>query len=151
MSAAVEQASGKQPTVYHNDHSRPERPVIRTLEEEIGRVVRARVVNPKWIAGVMRHGYKGVFEIAATVDYMFAFSATTGAVKDHHFDAAYNAYLCDETVLEFMRDKNPAALKELADRFHEAIERGLWTPRSNSAKFNLEQIAQTSSANPPID
>ena len=81
--------------VYHNDHSRPERPVLRTLEEEIGRVMRARVVNPKWIAGVMRHGYKGAFEIAATVDYMFAFAATTGAVQSHHFDLAYDAYLGD--------------------------------------------------------
>ncbi len=71
----------------------PERPRIRTLEEEVGRVVRARVVNPKWIAGVMRHGYKGGFEIAATVDYLFAFAATARAVRDHHFDAVYAAYL----------------------------------------------------------
>ena len=91
LSAAVEDASGKKPRIYHNDHSRPERPVIRTLEDEIGRVVRSRVVNPKWIAGVRRHGYKGAFEIAATVDYMFAFAATTGAVRDHHFEAAYQA------------------------------------------------------------
>ncbi len=96
MSAAVETASGKQPRVYHNDHSRPERPVIRTLEEEVGRVMRSRVVNPKWINGVKRHGYKGAFEIAATVDYMFAFAATTGAVKTHHFDLAYDAFLADE-------------------------------------------------------
>ena len=67
--------------------------MIRTLEEEIGRVMRSRVVNPKWIAGVKRHGYKGAFEIAATVDYMFAFAATTGAVKTHHFDLAYDAFL----------------------------------------------------------
>src|SRR5690606_3398255 len=73
MAAAVKHASGKAPVVWHNDHSRPERPVVRRLEEEIARVVRARVVNPKWIAGVMRHGYKGAFEMAATVDYMFAF------------------------------------------------------------------------------
>src|SRR3546814_1561167 len=74
-------------------HSRPESPKIRTLEEEIARVVRARAVNPKWIAGVMRHGYKGAFEMAATVDYLFAFAATTRAVADHHFDAVYAAYL----------------------------------------------------------
>ncbi len=80
MTAAVRHLSGARPTVYHNDHSRPESPRIRTLEEEVGRVVRARVVNPKWIKGVMRHGYKGAFEMAATVDYLFAFAATTGAV-----------------------------------------------------------------------
>lgn len=141
ISAAIETIKGEKPTVYHNDHSRPERPVIRTLEDEIGRVVRARVVNPKWIAGVMRHGYKGAFEIAATVDYMFAFSATTGAVRDHHFDAAYNAFLGDDIVRAFIADKNPDALREIADRLIEAIDRGLWTPRSNSAKFELESLS----------
>ncbi|MEE9314049.1 MAG: cobaltochelatase subunit CobN [Rhizobiaceae bacterium] len=141
MTAAVEHVSGARPTVYHNDHSRPERPVIRTLEEEIGRVVRARVVNPKWIAGVMRHGYKGAFEIAATVDYLFAFSATTGAVRDHHFDAVHQAFIGDDVVRTFMEEKNPEALKEMADRLLEAQERGLWTAKSNSAKFELEQLA----------
>ena len=138
MTAAVEHLSGTRPVVYHNDHSRPERPVVRTLEEEIGRVVRARVVNPKWIAGVMRHGYKGAFEIAATIDYMFAFAATTGAVKDHHFEAAYNAFLMDEAVRDFLNENNPAALAEIRDRFAEAIDRGLWTPRSNSARAVLQ-------------
>ena len=141
MTAAVETLKGARPTVYHNDHSRPERPVVRTLEDEIGRVVRARVVNPKWIAGVMRHGYKGAFEMAATVDYMFAFAATTGAVRDHHFDAVYQAYMVDDTVRGFIADKNPDALAEMADRLSEAIARGLWTPKSNSARFDLERIA----------
>ncbi len=140
MSAAVEALKGERPVIYHNDHSRPERPVIRTLEEEISRVVRARVVNPKWIAGVMRHGYKGAFEIAATVDYMFAFSATTGAVRDHHFDAVYNAFVADENVRQFMADKNPAALKEMAARLIEAMDRGLWKARSNSARVELERL-----------
>jgi cobaltochelatase CobN len=91
MTAAVRYLSGDNPAVYHNDHSRPESPRIRRLEEEIGRVVRARVVNPKWIAGAMRHGYKGAFEMAATVDYLFAFAATAQAVSDHHFDAVIAA------------------------------------------------------------
>jgi len=141
MTAAVEAIRGERPAVYHNDHSRPERPVIRTLEDEIGRVVRARVVNSKWIEGVMRHGYKGAFEMAATVDYMFAFAATTGAVRDHHFEAVYQAYLVDETVRGFIADKNPDALAEMADRLREAIERGLWTPKSNSAQFDLAGLS----------
>ena len=140
MAAAAEHLSGRQPVVYHNDLSRPEKPVVRTLEDEIGRVVRARVVNPKWIDGVMRHGYKGAFEIAATVDFMFAFAATTGAVKDHHFEAAYQAYVLDERVRDFLAKKNPAALTEMAARFAEAIDRGLWTPRSNSARFELDML-----------
>jgi cobaltochelatase CobN len=141
MTAAAEALSGHMPVVYHNDHSRPEKPVIRTLEEEISRVMRARVVNPKWIAGVMRHGYKGAFEMAATLDYMFAFSATTGAVKSHHFDLAYQAYIADDVVRGFIEKSNPAVLKEMTERFLEAMERGLWRPKSNSAKFDLERIA----------
>ncbi|MCO6185787.1 cobaltochelatase subunit CobN [Rhizobium sp. L1K21] len=142
MTTAVEHLKGERPAIYHNDHSRPERPVIRSLEEEISRVVRGRVVNPKWIAGVMRHGYKGAFEITATVDYMFAFSATTGAVRSHHFEAAYQAFIADDAVREFMADKNAPALKELAERFMEAADRGLWEPRSNSARFTLEDISR---------
>jgi len=142
MTAAIEHVAGVRPKVYHNDHSRPEKPVIRSLEEEIGRVVRARVVNPKWIEGVMRHGYKGAFEITATVDYMFAFAATTGAVRDHHFEAVYQAFILDERVRDFMADKNAPAQRELADRLIEAIERGLWTPKSNSAKFTLSELAE---------
>jgi cobaltochelatase CobN len=142
MTAAVEAARGTRPAIYHNDHSRPERPVIRSLEEEIARVVRGRAVNPKWIEGVKRHGYKGAFEMAATVDYLFAFAATTGAVRDAHFDAVYQAYLMDEETLAFLREKNPDALREMAAKFEEAIDRGLWTPKSNSAKFALSEVAR---------
>jgi cobaltochelatase CobN len=144
IAAAVEHLSGKRPRAYHNDHSRPERPVVRTLEDEIGRVVRARVTNPKWIAGVMRHGYKGAFEIAASVDYLFAFAATTHAVRDHHFDAVHAAFIEDETVRAFMAEANPAALRETAARLAEALERGLWKPKSNSAGGLLADLAGAS-------
>ncbi len=143
MAAAAEALRGVRPAIYHNDHSRPEKPVIRSLEEEIGRVVRGRVVNPKWIEGVMRHGYKGAFEIAATVDYLFAFAATTGAVGNHHFEAVYQAFVADPKVRDFMEEKNPAALSEMKERLLEAIERRLWTPRSNSAQFDLTDINET--------
>jgi cobaltochelatase CobN len=137
MTAAVRHLAGEQPEIYHNDHARPETPRIRTLKEEIGRIVRGRAVNPKWLAGVMRHGYKGAFEIAATVDYLFAFAATARVVEDHHFDALYEAYLADDRVRDFIAEANPAALREIAERFQEAIERGLWRPASNSAHRDL--------------
>ena len=140
ISAAVEKLRGQAPTIYHNDHSRPERPVVRTLDEEIGRVVRSRAVNPKWIAGVKRHGYKGAFEIAATVDYLFAFAATTGAVRPHHFDLVHEAYLEDDETRQFMETHNPAALREIAQRLDEAMERGMWIPRSNSARGLIEHL-----------
>lgn len=140
--AAVELLQGRKRPVYHNDHSRPERPVIRTLEDEIGRVVRSRVVNPKWIAGVKRHGYKGAFEIAATVDYLFAFAATTGAVRDHHFDLVAQAVLEDEDTRAFIAEANAPALADIADRLQEAIDRDLWTPRSNSIRGLVERFGR---------
>lgn len=138
--AAVSTLQGRDRPIYHNDHSRPERPVIRTLDDEIGRVVRSRVVNPKWIEGVKRHGYKGAFEIAATVDYLFAFAATTGAVKGHHFDLVYSAFIDDDDTRDFIDEHNAPALKEIAERLTEAIERGLWMPRSNSARARLDAL-----------
>ena len=140
LASTVETLRGSAPVSYHNDHSRPERPVIRTLDEEIGRVVRSRAVNPKWIEGAKRHGYKGAFEIAATVDYLFAFAATTRAVRGHHFDLTYESYLEDAQTREFIATHNAPALKEIAERFQEAIDRGLWVPRSNSARARLAEI-----------
>ena len=142
MAAAVHHLSGVRPALWHNDHSRPESPRVRRLEEEIARVVRARVVNPKWIRGVMRHGYKGAFEMAATVDYLFAFAATARVVGDHHFDAVFEAYLEDREVRAFLEENNPAALREIAERLAEALDRRLWRPRSNSVHVALAEIAQ---------
>jgi cobaltochelatase CobN len=137
LAATVKHLTGKKAVVWHNDHSRPETPKIRSLDEEIARVVRARVVNPKWIQGVMRHGYKGAFEMAATVDYLFAFAATADCVADHHFDAVFEAYLLDDAVRDFIAAHNPNALKEIADRLQEAQTRGLWKSRHNSAHQRL--------------
>ncbi len=137
--ATAESLTGRKPVAYHNDHSRPERPKARTLEEEISHVMRSRVVNPKWIDGVKRHGYKGAFEIIATVDYMFAFAATTGAVKTHHFDLAFEAFVEDGATREFIRANNRYGYDELIAKFNEARARGYWTPRSNSAFAFLEE------------
>lgn len=137
LTAAVTHLRGAAPATYHNDHSRPERPVIRTLANEIGRVMRARVSNPKWIAGCQRHGYKGAFEMAATVDYLFAFAATTQAVASHHFDMVYAAYIADEDVQAFIDDNNPCALRDIKKRLRQAYDKGFWQPRSNSALKEL--------------
>ncbi len=133
LTATAETLTGHKPLNYHNDHSRPERPLTRTLEEEISLVMRSRVVNPKWISGVMRHGYKGAFEIIATVDYMFAFAATTGAVKTHHFDLAFDAFVLDDRVREFIETNNRYGYDELLANFRQARERGFWQPKSNLA------------------
>jgi cobaltochelatase CobN len=139
--AAAESLTGARPAAYHNDHSRPERPLVRTLEEEISHVMRSRVVNPKWIAGMMRHNYRGAFEIIATVDFMFAFAATTGAVKTHHFDLAFAAFVEDDAVRDFLRASNAHGYAELLAKFTEARQRGLWSPRSNAVFAYLEDFA----------
>ncbi|WP_375449797.1 cobaltochelatase subunit CobN [uncultured Devosia sp.] len=138
LAAAAEMLGASNPLIYHNDHSRPDRPLIKTLEEEIAFVMRSRVVNPKWLNGVKRHGYKGAFEIIATFDYMFAFAATTGAVKTHHFDLAFEAFIEDQATRDFIIHNNRFGYDELIARFNEARTRGLWTPRSNSAYAFLE-------------
>ncbi len=138
--AAAAELSGREPEVLFGDHSRPETPRVRRLKEEIGRVVRGRAANPKWIRGVMRHGYKGAFEMAATLDYLFAFAATTRLVEDHHFDALFEAYLQDPEVRGFLAENNPEALREMADRFAEALERGLWHPHGNRVAAVLDEI-----------
>jgi cobaltochelatase CobN len=140
LASAVYSLRGRAPRIAHIDTSRPEAPVSRPLAHEISRVVRGRAANPKWIAGVMRHGYKGAFEIAATVDYLFGFASSTDAVSNHHFDQLFAAYLEDERVRDFMETANPAALRETAARFAEAIRRGLWTPRSNRAGYLIAEL-----------
>ncbi|MBB6576021.1 cobaltochelatase CobN [Comamonas odontotermitis] len=126
MVAAVRHLGGGEPAVYHGDHGNPQSARIRSLAEEIGRVVRARVTNPKWIAGAMRHGYKGAFEMAATVDYLFGFDATTQLVSDVHYALVTEAYVQNESVRQFLRDHNPQALSDIVGRLLEAIDRGMW-------------------------
>ncbi|MEO0384399.1 MAG: cobaltochelatase subunit CobN [Pseudomonadota bacterium] len=140
LAATIETLRGEAPTSYHVDHARPEAPLPRTLQEEIGRVVRGRASNPKWIAGVMRHGYKGAFEMAATLDYLFAFAATTQAVSDHHFDALFEAYIANDSVRDFIEEANAPALSDMLARFAEALDRGLWTPRRNTTQTLLHEL-----------
>lgn len=126
MSAAVRHLSGEQPAMYFGDHSNPAAPVIRSLEEEISRVVRSRVTNPKWIAGVKRHGYKGALEMAATVDHLFAYDATARVVRDDQYARVTDAWLEDPDTRDFLQRHNPDALGEICERLLEAMDRGLW-------------------------
>jgi cobaltochelatase CobN len=126
MTAAVRHFGGEQPAIYFGDHSNPDAPKIRSLEEEISRVVRSRVLNPKWIAGAQRHGYKGAFEMAATVDYLFAYDATARVVRDDQYRRVTDAYLEDPENRAFLQHANPRALQEIAERLLEAMQRGLW-------------------------
>ena len=99
---------------------------IRTLKEELNRVIRSRVLNPKWITAMQEHGYKGAFEMAATVDYLFAYDATTNLIDDYQYESVTNSLVFDEKNKAFMQEHNPAALEEMAERLLEATQRGLW-------------------------
>ena len=140
LSASIAALKGVDAPVYMGDHSLAERAKIRSLSEEIARVVRGRATNPKWIEGIKRHGYKGAFEIAATLDYLFAFAATTQQVPGHLFDAVYEAWIEDNAVREFLEKANPDALEDMMLRFAEACERGLWQPRRNSVLRTLSAL-----------
>ncbi|TLX53610.1 cobaltochelatase subunit CobN [Stutzerimonas nosocomialis] len=126
MLAAVETLRGLQVASYHGDNSQPDSPRIRSLKQELARVVRARAANPKWIAGMKRHGYKGAFELAATVDYLFGFDATSGLVDDHQYALLTDAYLLDRDTRDFIQQHNPGALQDMLERLLEAQQRGLW-------------------------
>jgi cobaltochelatase CobN len=126
MAVAVKHLSGSDATLYHGDFSVPGSPRVRTLGEEVARVVRSRAVNPKWLEGIKRHGYKGAFEIAATVDFLFAFDATTGVVGDHQYALVADAYLHDDDTRAFLQQHNPGALRSVGERLLEAMRRGLW-------------------------
>jgi cobaltochelatase CobN len=126
LTAAVRSLQGQNPTVYFGDHALPENPKVRSLQQEIARVYRSRVINPKWIAGAMRHGYKGAFEMAATIDYLFAYDATAQCVSDYMYEGVAQAYLLDPQVQTFVQAKNPWALRDMAERLLEAQQRGMW-------------------------
>jgi cobaltochelatase CobN len=126
LTAAIKQVSGKAPEAYFGDNSRTENPKVRKLTEEIDRVYRSRVVNPKWIAGAMRHGYKGASEMAATLDFLFAYDATANCVQDFMYQGVADAYLFDESVREFIEQNNPWVQRDMAERLLEANQRGLW-------------------------
>ncbi|RRV05405.1 cobaltochelatase subunit CobN [Pseudomonas sp. v388] len=126
MLAAADSLGAGKTASYHGDHSQPDLPKIRTLKEELNRVIRSRAANPKWIDGVKRHGYKGAFEMAATVDFLFAFDATTELIDDHQYALLADAYLLDPDTRDFIREHNPDALRDMTERMLEAQQRGLW-------------------------
>lgn len=140
MLAASETLAGSTVASYHGDHSQVDRPRIRTLKEELNRVIRARALNPKWIDGAKRHGYKGAFEMAATVDNLFAFDATTHLIDDHHYQSLADAYVLDPATRDFMREHNPEALRDLTERLLEAQQRGLWQDPGEYRETLEEQL-----------
>ena len=141
MTAAIASISGNAPEVYFGDNSRMAQPKVRKLSEEIARVYRSRVVNPKWIAGAMRHGYKGAFEMSATLDYLFAYDATTNCVSDFMYEGIAEAYIFNPEVQNFVKQSNPYALRDMSERLLEANQRGMWQDVTADMLDRLKAIA----------
>jgi cobaltochelatase CobN len=126
MIATIRALTGRQPKAFFGDSADPARARVRSLSEEAARVVRSRVVNPKWISAMARHGYKGAFELAATVDYLYGYDATAHVVEDWMYEQVTVAYVGDADLRKFFEASNPWALRSIAERLLEAVDRGLW-------------------------
>jgi cobaltochelatase CobN len=140
MIATVRALTGKDPAAYIGDNTRPEAIRTRTLSEETTRVFRARVVNPRWITAMRRHGYKGAFEMAATVDYLFGYDATAAVMADWMYEQLTEQYVFDDANRKFMTESNPWALHGMAERLLEAVGRGMWAKPSAQTVDGLRQV-----------
>ncbi|MGV0645854.1 cobaltochelatase subunit CobN [Mycolicibacterium sp. XJ879] len=140
MVATVRALTGKDPAAYIGDNTRPDSVRTRTLSEETTRVFRARVVNPRWMNAMRRHGYKGAFEMAATVDYLFGYDATAGVMADWMYEQLTAEYVLDDENRKFMVESNPWALHGMAERLLEAVDRGMWAQPDAATLESLRQV-----------
>jgi cobaltochelatase CobN len=139
MIATIRSLTGSAPRRYFGDSSDPARPRVRDLKEEALRVFRTRVVNPKWIARIQEHGYKGALELAATVDYLFGYDATADVLDDWMYEEVTRTYVLDPGLQSFFARSNPWALKDMSARLLEAMDRGLWSSPSAEVRVSVEQ------------
>jgi cobaltochelatase CobN len=146
MVATIRALTGVQPKAYFGDSSRPDAVRVRDLREEALRVYRSRVINPKWIESIKRHGYKGGLELAATVDYIFGFDATAHIAPDFVYEGLAQHYALDANTKEFLKQSNPWALNAIAERLLEASERGLWEEASTEMLEALRGVLLDSEA-----
>ena len=140
MVATVRALTGQAPAAYIGDNTRPDAVRTRTLSEETTRVFRARVVNPRWMTAMRRHGYKGAFEMAATVDYLFGYDATAKVMADWMYERLTEAYVLDDVNRKFMAESNPWALHGMAERLLEAADRGMWAQPEADTMAGLRQV-----------
>ena len=146
LSAAVQRLRGEAPALWFADHSRQARPRLQRLEREFDKVLRSRLLNPRWIAAMQEHGYKGGFEMAASLDYLFAYDACTGRMPDWSYGRLNEAWLMNAQVRDFLERCNPWALRDMAERLLEAHHRGLWQGADPQQLDGLRQLVLESEA-----
>ena len=140
MVATVRALTGADPKAYVGDSTSLDTVRTRSLTEETARVFRARVINPRWIAAMQRHGYKGAFELAATVDYLFGFDATAGVVTDWMYEQLAENYVLDKDNQDFMKHANPWALRGIIEKLSEAVDRELWQDPDPELIDQLQEV-----------
>jgi len=139
MDLAVKVVTGKAPRSYYGDSSDPDRVKIRSTAEEIKYCFRSRLVNPKWIEGMMRHGYHGAAEFSRQMDYVFGWEATADVIEDWMWDDISDKFVLDPDMQQWLKEVNPYALQNMTERLLEAVDRGLWEA-SDERKDELKQI-----------
>jgi cobaltochelatase CobN len=140
MIATIRALNGRNPKSYFGDNSNPERAEVRTLQQEAYRVFRSRVVNPKWVESIQRHGYKGALELAATVDYLFGYDATAQVVEDWMYEQTAQTYALNPTLQTFFQQSNPWALQSITERLLEAAQRGMWAEPDPETLTQLRSV-----------
>ena len=146
MIATIKALSGKQPKGYFGDTQNPATPKVRDIKEEAMRVYRTRVVNPKWLESISKHGYKGASEMAATVDYLFGFDATANVISDFMYEQVAQSYALAKASQDFFEQSNPWALAGISERLLEAAQRGMWEqPNPETLEALRQTLLQTDS------
>jgi cobaltochelatase CobN len=138
MIASIRSLTGKQPRSYFGDTQNPDRAAVRDLKEEVLRVFRSRVINPKWLESIKRHGYKGGLELTTTVDYLFGYDATAKVVDDWMYDQIAASYALDKDMQHFLGEHNPWAIHAITERLLEAAQREMW----NAPADTLDALQQ---------
>ncbi|MCL0058121.1 cobaltochelatase subunit CobN [Dehalococcoidia bacterium] len=139
MIAAVKTFKGELPSSYCGDNSDPDRVKIRSTAEETKHIFRARVLNPKWIESMKRHGYKGAGDLSRVVDIAFGWDATAEVLEDWMYEELAKKYTLDKEMQEWLKEVNPYALQNIAERLLEAIERDMWQA-TEEMKEKLRQV-----------
>jgi cobaltochelatase CobN len=142
MIAAVRSLRGETPKAWFGDSANPRNPQVRSLKEEAARVVRSRVLNPRWIEAMRAHGYKGAFELAATVDYLFGYDATAHVVEDWMYERITESYVGDPEMRKFFGESNPWALRSIAERLLEADQRDLWDASPEARQTLIDAVLE---------
>jgi len=140
MIATIRALTGQQPRHYFGDSHDPARAQVRDLKQETLRVFRSRVVNPKWLSSIQRHGYKGGLELTATVDYLFGYDATAQVMDDWMYEQLAQTYAFDPVMQQFLEQANPWAQNAIAERLLEAASRGMWAQPQEQTLEALRQL-----------